>query len=227
MTWEEFRLEVGHLLTVDEKRKALDNYKDKVYRAAVIKLQDYIPYYRQRHLTTFDPTAMPVMESPPSRIVQDQGDTTEVLPSISIGAVGRIQDVRIRYAATETCNEFVRPVVPYPWHKRHALFTGCIGDLPDPVMTISPNRLLYIYPELVEGQTLEVYWEGIRKDFEDTTVVPWGEEACECVAAYIKSRIAREVDKDLQLSQSYETTFRKERQELYLRNKTRDELVRR
>lgn len=214
MTWEEFKEDVGGLLTVDEKRKALDTFKDKVYRAAAVKLQEYIPFYQQRQLSVFQ-----LNQTPPE--TEDQGETTRV----SLSENGQIQEVFIRYPAKDGCGESVRPLERFPWNKRHSLFTGCIGEL-GPVVMISPNRDLFVYPKLEEGEKIEIYWHGIRRSFQDTTVLPWDTEASECAAAYVKAKIVREVDKDLNLYQSYLQTFQKERQELYLRNKSRDELVR-
>jgi hypothetical protein len=214
MTWLEFKTEVGGFLTVDEQRKALDIFKEKAIRSAVVKLQDYVPFYRFRDERDFSRANGDVFD--------DNSACYVVLPELLTGS--QIEEAYV-VATSTTCIPAMAKCVAHPWVNRRSMLIGGL-DTTTNRMSISPDRRIYLYPSLPTTSTFKIVYSAIRNSFNDSETVTWGAEAVECVSAYVKALITREVDKDLGLYSSYMATFQKERQELYRRNHERDGLIR-
>ena len=112
----------------------------------------------------------------------------------------------------------------HPWAQRHDLMNGCkrleLNGSKEGFITIDPQgNNFFMYPKLKNGQNLEVVWDGNKSEFSSNEELAWGEEAVLPVADFIKSKISREVDKDVVLARSYEADYIKKRRILFAQMK--------
>lgn len=82
---------------------------------------------------------------------------------------------------------------------------------------IEAFRTAYIKGGLAD---LESYVPGVKgyfRSYVDADETPYDSEVAEAIAEYLKSKIARNVDRDLQLSQAHLTSYALLRRRLYIR----------
>lgn len=132
-----------------------------------------------------------------------------------------------------THSEDRREMEHVDWHDRHSLILGetCLNnDLPK--VCIEPSgSTFYVYPLLQEidangfTYSIELNWDGVSVDWEDTDTVPFIDSDALTVSDFVRSRMERTVKNDLTMAASYESTFRKGKGDAYieasLRTRTR------
>ncbi len=194
-TFAEFKSVCRDLVTVDGARHGVSlgsaKYFDRLVTAALLDLQSFIPQLREGHRKVFKDFDL-----------TEEGEAS--LGTIPEG--GLITDV---YWVTRTCHCIRRPVAPFPWEHRFELFCG------KPRITgrqyffaVSPFADEFvIFPKITDTSELWLYWNGTKGTFEDSDVVKFGDEEAQAVGYYVKSHIAREVDKDLVLAGSYWASY--------------------
>ena len=70
-------------------------------------------------------------------------------------------------------------------------------------------------PALRDDEKLLVFWEGEKHEWTDGETVLFDAKEAEAVANYVKAHLQREVDRDLNMYESYLVEYRKQRQEIY------------
>jgi len=213
MNWKTFVTRVEQSITVDGGRDGIDGFRSTLVRAAVLDLQHYIPKFREGHINTLDPSkdvreegSAGKIESPPGIIRElwflDPDDTSDCTYR------------RHRF-------DFIA------WKFRHDLFRGCVDSgFYKATIDVDSFKDVYVFPLPTDDQRIEIRWDGRKAEFQDLDPLPWGEDAVLCAAEYVKARIAREVDHDLQLANSYSQSHRQLRSQLYIEKKQESELVR-
>jgi len=189
-TFADFKAAVRDIITVDGARHGVSlgsaKYFDRQVTAALLDLQSYIPQLREGHREVF----------------KEFDVTTEGDASIVTAPEGVMTDA---YYVTRTCHCIRRPFVPYPWEHRFDLYCGKpkITGWQYFFATNPFGEEFAIYPKLNSTSELWLYWNGVKGEFDDADVVKFGDEEVEAVGFFVKSRICREVDKDLVLMASY------------------------
>jgi hypothetical protein len=194
-TFLQFKDACRDLITVDGARHGVSlgsaKYFDRMITAALLDLQSFVPQLREGHRSIFKPFD----------VLEDGKASSGTIPD---GAL--ITDA---YYVTQTCHCIRRPFSPYPWEHRFDLFCG------KPRITgwqyfFATNPFadeFVIFPKLADTSELWLYWNGVKGVFADSDVVKFGDEEAQAVAYYVKSHIAREVDKDLLLAGSYWASY--------------------
>jgi hypothetical protein len=187
MLWSNFIELVKDHLTVDAKRRGLEVSILRKIQDGVRDLQSYIPVYREGNERTYD------LED-----LTANGEASE--GSLPSGA--EVKDAYI-ITTTRPCRQ--TPLSPWPWDNRNELICGSVqGDY----ISIDPyGKKFLTRPAIDEDTHLVITWDGIRQDFEDDDELPLPKEAAEAVACYVKAWVTKEVDKDLQLSESYRQDY--------------------
>jgi hypothetical protein len=102
---------------------------------------------------------------------------------------------------------------PAPWSKRQAMICGAARDY---LYSISPHAKQFVVtPALNENTILKVVWDGYKYAWGDNDEINFPPEAAEAVAAYVMAKVARNIDKNLTLSQSYDQEYARLRLALF------------
>ncbi len=195
-TWSEFKSAVREMLPLDKNRHGLQDkdgapgFISLMTRQAVIDLQRFIPEMRKNHETLYYPADF-VIEGSASR---------GVLPPFA-------EVVDAYLVNNETQSRY--PLVWFPWEARHELTSGLLGitDNNGRVCVEPDANKFYVYP-VVEGQWIvSLNWNALldngKSDFSDSELVPFPEDAVMTVAEFVKGRIQREVNNDLNAFNTY------------------------
>jgi hypothetical protein len=204
MTWAQFKAKVLILLTVDSNRMGMSDFIALQTKLAAIDLQQHIEYFRQGHVTRYSLSGEEVV-----------GDT-EAVTAVGAASQGVLPvDAQIQDAyyieGTEDfdCPDGVgacadannlnarKPIMPYPWDNRYDLVAGLVPIVDGHYyMAISPRGGNFIvYPKVEATDLLEIYWDGVNADFDDSDELPkYSDKVAEAVALWVKAEIAREVD---------------------------------
>ncbi len=213
MTWLEFKSAVLKFLTVDSVRMGtVPDLREQLIRQGVIDLQSYVVQMRFPHETPY---------------------TVADLTEDGFASVGTLPDQAIPHdmyyvkdndIPGEVNNECARsPVENYPWENRYDLICGNVPTNGCHYkIAMSPQAIsFYVFPKLAADHHLSLFWEGQRVDFDDATIVPFGERSIMAVAMFVKAGIIREVDRDPALALAYMgTNARQVGTYLYLRSMT-------
>jgi hypothetical protein len=200
--WEQFRAEVGALLTVDSNRLGGGDFVSLMVRQGCINLQSHIQKYRLSNESLLLPGDF-IQEGKAARAVLPED---AVLTGISL----------IKLNDDGSFNRY--DCVKHDWKLRHELTFGYtpLND-GNPRYAIDPEGYtFYIYPALEDGMMLALNWNGIKVDYRDDEEVPFDEGAVMAVAEFVKAKCAREFQNDVNMHNSYWTTFLIQRRELLL-----------
>jgi hypothetical protein len=190
-SFADFRTAIRDLVTIDGARHGVSlgsaKYFDRMITAALLDLQSYVPQLRERHREVFKEFDL----------------TQEGEASVGTVPEGVITDAY--YISTATCPCTSRPFVPYPFESRMDLFCGkprITGRQYFLIVDPFGDKFI-VFPKVTPTSAIWLYWSGTKGAFGDSDVVRFGDEEAQAVAYYVKSHIAREVDKDLVLAGSY------------------------
>tara|TARA_B100001123_G_C15298026_1_gene1019955 strand:+ start:495 stop:1280 length:786 start_codon:yes stop_codon:yes gene_type:complete len=230
MTWSEFKSAVRTYLTVDGARLNVQDYIDRAILTGVIEVQSYIPYYRIHKTVIFSQNGT----------IKD----SEPVTNDNLGSSGILEgDVRITDAYfvdgtadydwpddqnqpnDENCECYRVPLTQWPWANRNDLLCGYAKD--HHAIAIHPNGVNFIvYPQVTSTDKLEVHYQSIDRAFTNTDTVPFSdEEVIMAVAEYVKAKLAREVDRDLPLHNSYITSYMAMRRNIYIDTRDRKRVL--
>jgi hypothetical protein len=214
-TWAEFNTAVRDLLPLDNARLGVQTYIDKLIRQSVIEIQGLIPFYRVGHQTTYLAADF-----------TDNGASSEADMDNSM----QIQEAILkRVSDDDEPITVIHELSPHAWEDRHEMILGsaCLNDNM-PRIAINPyGSQFLVYPKLEaapdDGSTWSVIltWDGIKLEFEDADETPFDEPMALCVAEYVRAKIERESNKDLNMHNSYLLSYREKRRELFLNCKER------
>jgi hypothetical protein len=232
-TWIEFQNEVQFLMPQDADRLGMDNYLPRLIREAVIDLQQFIPAYRNRHETLYYPQdfaldgAASVGTLPPKSEILEMWlfnlARSERVPVMKMDWERRFGLVHQRH---DCGGEFGLEFMTLTSSSVAAI--ELINRLPTTrtvagkcgLAAIDPQgSTFYLSPILLDGWVLTMFWNGRKLDFRDNEAVPFDEDASFAVAAWCKSKIAMEVDRDAERSQMFMQEYQLKRLNLYLENK--------
>lgn len=216
-TWAEFTAACRELMPIEKQRMGLqddngvDGFITRNIRIAVIDLQNYVTSYRKNHETIYYP----------QDFVTEGYASKGVLPPNA-----HLKDISFINNKADDAGNFRYPATRLPFSDRFDLINGCklLPDQHGRITVDDAGYTFYAYPVIGDGWVLSVLWDGmgvgnVKLDFKADELVPFEEDCAECVADYVKARIAREVDKDMEMFASYQQSFMAKRKDLYLRNK--------
>ena len=221
MTWAEFKTAVRVYLTVDSNRLNTQDFVDRSILSGVIDIQSYIPYYRVHGSVTYslngtikDTEPLAVDESASSGALE--GDMRITDAYFVDGKEDYDWQDDLSEAADSNSECFRFPLTVWAWANRHDLLCGAAEG--HHAISIHPNGVNFIvYPQVTSTDKIEIFFQNIDRTFSDTDQVPFGdEEVVQAVAEYVKSKLAREVDRDIQMHMSYLSSYEKLRQRIYL-----------
>jgi hypothetical protein len=251
MTWLQFKTAVKELLTVDGVRVGVatsptsggTSYLDRMTQLAVVEVLSHVDYYITKATAKYT-----TQSGPPSGFLllgTDGNASTGFLPGGAAALLDqRIEEAyRLNYETTAAvtatpaataathCNR--TPVENYPWANRNDMI--CANPLIQTGATLiaigsglsgGTGRAcdFYLYPSFDDKEVLEIVYSVADASHADGDTVPYDLPMAEAVAEYCKAKITREVDKDLKLYDSYYSSFRKKRQELYVNSFGRERL---
>ena len=219
MTWLSFRNEVRAVLTVDADRMGVEALIDKQTRAAVLDLLEKVPRYRSGFSTVVQP----------EDLIAEGSVSQGALPSgawMKEAFILRSKD----HPALPTGADVVRhPCLDdIAWEHRFLLINGLVAVNDDNGrLCIAPNGVdFYVYPRLpddgepdAEGRyhCLQLFYDTDALAFGDNDATPFDERMVLCVADYVKGEIARHVEKNEGMYDSFMKSFALKRRKLYVR----------
>jgi hypothetical protein len=199
MTWLTFKDAVLTLLTVDRSRLGAEDFIQQQIRYGVGDIQRLISYYRQGMRTVYTPSDATVSVDGFASII-----------TLPIGS-----HFREIYYVSQTNTKARRSLREYAFSTRHDLVAGVvnIGSIGQwfryAVDQRDGARSMWIYPAIVSGFQVEFIWDALlgrsvaAPNYPDSTEVPFDEPVQLLVAEWVKAKLAREVDRDLNLSRDY------------------------
>lgn len=230
MTWAQFQAGVSALLGPEAIRRGIAALVAQHTANAVIDLQRYIPSFRQGNSTSFLAANLTVQSkamvgSMPlgakvkafyiySNATGDDPNCKRY--KLDYYPWSKRQDIicgRLDFKTWWGCCGAGGPCPPFPpacsiptdptslnpwgWCEERAY-----------VYTISPHLDSFvIYPPLNPYDTLLMVWDGFKSTFSPTDVVPYPIEATEAVAAYVLTKVRKQIDRDLNLANSSQTDY--------------------
>lgn len=193
MTWKEFKDQVDALLGEDANRMGAETLVPMIVRLAVLDAQRLVPRFRINHETVYYAGDL-VVEGLASR---------GVFPPEAV--------VRDMYLCRKNDDDdWVRhPVTWHDWEDRYELTNGLV-QANDGFAKVARDRsdyTFYVYPFVEDCQRLSVHWDGRKLEFKDDEETPFDERLSQPVADYVKARIFREFDRDIQGHDSFMKSY--------------------
>lgn len=203
MLWLDFKNAVLDFITVDANRQGIQAGLVRKIRMGVINLQSYIERYRKNHEIVY------------------QEDDLSIEGEASYGLLPRGALPRHGFYLQSDLPCKQQPLVEYSWENRNDLICGAASLIRGQYLIAfdRSSQQFYVYPKVEPGTQVSIYYDASKTDFGDTEDTPFEEETAEAVSFYVKAWVAKEVDKDLRLSQSYEADFNAARTGLYIDSK--------
>lgn len=208
MTWSEFKTIVDNLLVVDADRLGpVSTAKDQWVKQAVIDIQKDIPFYRGGHEKIFGVQDFVVEQNASKGIIPDSAHIREMFWTSTTFACSRI------------------PLRAYGWGNRFDLICGAMQPNQYAVSLDPHGRRFYIYPKVIDGYQVSMFYDGVKSDFADAEEVPFDEQVAEAVSEYVSGKIARRIDHDHVLHSSYMTSYKKQKGSIYVDAKERQRIM--
>ena len=244
-TWGTFVTAVKGMLTIDADRSGVNTYTAAMIRQAVIDLQSFIPAYQQNHETLYYSCDF-VLEGYASRAVKPPASRIYQMFHINDCGNGcvsrRIMDPypwQDRFALVHgsvilntpgPAEGYAGGVVPWQpygapgffsegyYPNRYSLTTsGNVALNNRPKYTMDPDGYtFYVYPEVTGSHFVSMFWTGVKINFADGEFTPFDEGMVMAVAEFVKGKIAREINHDIEGHNSYMTTYGAMRSRLYI-----------
>lgn len=238
-TWKEFRCNVLDLCPVDNKRLGLERYLPLILREGVIDLQQFIPAYNKRHETLYYPQDFATEGEASVGTLPPKAD----IQSVWLCDLARSQRFPVKaYDWERRFDMIYRRKGPAELFPNLITLTAAavqaielINRLPalesiethrHGLMAVDPqSETFYLVPRIQQGWVLDVHWNGRKLDFKDEELVPFDEEAAYAVAAWVKAKIAFQIDRDPNRSQEFMRDYLLSRTNLYLTLKEQNNLI--
>lgn len=215
MTWEEFNELVDSLCPLESKRifGEMDGtssvYYRKQIRQAVLDLQKFIPEYQKNHETIYFE----------QDVTKDGMASVGALPPMSQfeSAWYYSVDRQFRYPVKQvpwearfdmTTKEFQDTLnsqyITLTAASATALaMTTTINALKSAgrqhagIMAISPKHdQFYCFPHIQNEWILSLFWDGVKVDWRDEEMVPYGEDTAQAVAYWVQAQFALYIERD-------------------------------
>ena len=205
MTWLDFVAAVRVDLPVDGDRinvaTGVTNYLDRQILYAAIQIQQLIPFYQVGHHTTYGP----------NDLIQEGMASIGVIPQ---GQQCRPLDAYYRMTGAQCVSQ---PLQPYPWGNRHDLICGNPRIINTQfLMAIDPWGLQFtVFPAVGCYHHIDLTWNGVKTSFVNADETPFDMDVVEAVGLFVKAKISRLVDHDLQENNSYMAEYLRRRSLLY------------
>lgn len=215
MNWSEFVAAVLVDLPVDNERIGIatgnPNYLQHQLLYAVIDIQKLIPFYRSGHETVYGPDDL-VLEGVSSVGSLPQSDQCRPL------------DAYYKKTGTQCVSQ---PLVSYPWDNRYDLVCGN-PRLVNCQFLIAFDRWgkqFTVFPSVGTNHQISFFWEGVKTSFADADETPFDVDVVEAAGLFVKAKIARMVDHDLNEHSSYMLEYMRKRGLLYADTRERGRLA--
>lgn len=213
-TWKEFCDLARELMPLEKQRLDLQDSEDGApghltlqIRQAVIDLQRFIPAYLKNHESIYDPEDF-ALDGSASRGATPPGALLK------------------EFWVFNTETGVRHPVISFPHERRHELIHGManVADQQARLALDPHGETFWVYPAVEPGWCLVMNWDAkgttnIKLDFKDDEKVPFGEDAAKAVSEYAHAQIARIVDRDLAMHESWMRSYLTSRKDLYLESK--------
>lgn len=206
MKWSEFSAKIDTFLTVDSDRQGSEAYVGLMKLQAAAELQHAIPSYTKRHeaVYSFSDTVEEgeacIITLPPQPF-----KTTEITERIQL----------------EDGTWSTRGGRDQGWEARTSMINGTLAvNAGNCAFAVAPEGdRAYVYPKITEDDLISIFYTGIKTEFNDDEDTPFDDEAALACAEFVKAKMAREVDNDLNLHQSYMQSFARKKAQLYVNRK--------
>lgn len=198
MTWGEFHSAVMSFLGDDaeDTNPVKIRQIDQAMRSACIRMQQVINNYRAGHETIYEVDDM---------TVEGYAHRAEIPDGANLLNLWRY-DAEESGSEDSDCDPERITLSHVDWKDRMSMVTGETRDRD--IWTINPNsNRFYICPMLETGETLHLFWNGLKINFDEDDVLPWGEEAAVTVSHFINAELARQSKDKAGNYQSFRTDW--------------------
>lgn len=210
LTWSAFLERVKTFMPLVRNRLGLQDvdgqpgYISSMIKLAVLDLQEYIAAYRVAHETLYYPDDF-VTEGTASIGVLPPGAILRELWFFNL-------EKGVRYGMARE-----------DWLARFKMVNQ-VTNLYDNQGRFAVDPAGYkfmIYPRSLGSLLVSVQWDGKKQDFKDDELVPFTLETAIAVADFVKSKVAREFEKDLKSADSFMGDYLLKRRQLFVGERER------
>ena len=202
MTWAEFQTYVLNFLPVESQRLGIEHFRDQQLRASVIDLQSLIPALRVGHTTT---------------VAADDFAMDGPLAGTCAAPDGWVRNV---WLVSDEADENRpgssnrKPYTSGAWAERKNLVLGL--DKTIGRWLLSPDQqTILLSPVPDDDHHVEIEWDGIKRTFANSDVVPFNEEMAEAVAEFMKAKIVQHVERDMATATTHFQEYARLRRRIY------------
>ena len=172
--------------------------------AGVLDVQEHVPQMRFGHETLLLPEDF-----------SDDGEcSTGIWPE---GMVHRHELNLIKKSDVDGEAALRYPVLLDDYENRNAFVYGQRGFTNSGAYFPEPNGYTFkVWPKITGDFILSILWDGKKHEFDDEEDTPFTMQMAEVVADYVKARIKRTVDNDLQQYASFMRSYTDGRRKLFV-----------
>lgn len=195
MLWSAFNTKVREFLPAHNRRQGIQTMIDTLIKAGAADVQRSIPFYQTGHSDIYEPADV----------------TTDGYASIGDLPAGKIQ--RARLAKYDPDNELLYRGVylgleQVSWEYNLLMRGGELSAYAGRIAIEPVTRKFCVVPAINTASRLILDWNGVKTDFANDDVTPFDDEVAQAVADFVLARVTRQVDRDFNLANSYEGSFR-------------------
>ena len=205
MNWEAFITAVRDELPVDAARLGTEKFLLRSIRAAAADLQAHLPWLRQGHGTHLLPA----------------GFTADGIAAYAAAPTGTVREVWLNHATADEAwpgSSNRTKLIRRTWPMKDAMVAGNDGAAVGSWM-LSPDLLtLWICPHLIDGQSIDIVWDGIAEEFLNDTELGanWDQPGVTSAAAeHVRARFQRIIHNNFNAAQLASGEYARLRQRLY------------
>jgi hypothetical protein len=192
--WSEFNTAVRNFLPAHGRRQGIQTFIDTLIKAGVADVQQSVEFYQTGHQDIIGPDLV----------------TTDGYASIGDLPAGQIQTARMAKYDPEA--ELLRRGIylglkQIGWENNLRMRGGELAAYVGRIAIDRVNRKYCVVPAINANSRLVLEWNGVKRDFGNDDETPFDDDVAEAVADFVLSRVSRQIDRDLNLANSYAGSY--------------------
>jgi len=192
--WSEFNTAVRNFLPAHGRRQGIQTFIDTLIKAGVADVQQSVEFYQTGHQDIIGPDLV----------------TTDGYASIGDLPAGQIQTARMAKYDPEA--ELLRRGIylglkQIGWENNLRMRGGELAAYVGRIAIDRVSRKYCVVPAINANSRLVLEWNGAKRDFGNDDETPFDDDVAEAVADFVLSRVSRQIDRDLNLANSYAGSY--------------------
>jgi hypothetical protein len=196
---------------------------DAEIRQGMIDLQNFIPALAKGHITRITEDDVQAFGNGVQGSLPDMDMQITAAHLVYVGEeVGAAPEEMVDAVASQDRQR--KACFPVPWRDRHVEIAASQDCTPR--FAFSPQSQEFVLsPPIRTGEhELELTWNGIRIEWQDTDVVLFDEEAAKAVSQWVNKELSTELGDPLSTQREYINDYVRTRRSLYLKMRAAGEI---